>query len=164
MPYTTTQTKIYHLIRTLHPTVAVSPPFSNGVRAFVRVPYTIEQQFYCLMNTWNESLASCSAPQENQYTVDALFPPPEPARSESDHDEDDAAAAAAGHGMNRRDGGDSDYEGGGRSSSMYGGYGYREYNHEVSPGVRHGASSRAGGRGGGRVAEREGWYQRDEYY
>ncbi|CAM9766795.1 unnamed protein product, partial [Ectocarpus sp. 12 AP-2014] len=116
------------------------------------------QQFYCLMNTWNESLASCSAPQENQYTVDALFPPQEPARSDSDHDEDDGAAAAApaGHGTKRRDGGDSDYEGEG--------YDYGEYNYEFSPGIRHGASSRARGRGRGRGAEREGWYHRDEYY
>ncbi|CBN78420.1 conserved unknown protein [Ectocarpus siliculosus] len=120
------------------------------------------QQFYCLMNTWNESLASCSAPQENQYTVDALFPPPEPARSDSDHDEDaGGGGGGGGHGMNRRDGGDSDYEGGGRPSSMYD---YGEYNYEFSPGMRHGASSRAGGRGAGRGAEREGWYHGDEYY
>lgn len=26
------------------------------------------------MNTWDESLASCSAPQENQYNIDVLFP------------------------------------------------------------------------------------------
>lgn len=27
------------------------------------------------MNTWHESLASCSAPQENQYSIATLFPP-----------------------------------------------------------------------------------------
>ena len=30
------------------------------------------------MNTWHESLASCSAPQENQYNIATFFPPPPP--------------------------------------------------------------------------------------
>lgn len=48
---------------------------------------TFLQKFYCLMNTWHESLASCSAPQENNYTVANLFPPQDPPESATDYDD-----------------------------------------------------------------------------
>jgi len=71
-------------------------------------PEPNNQQFYCLMNTWHESLASCSAPQENQYTAEALFPSAEPDREAADQqkqqeqDEEHPAAAAATWGTSAR--------------------------------------------------------------
>lgn len=53
------------------------------------------------MNTWHESLASCSAPQENQYNVTAIFPPPEPAVEDEQDEEwarDDGAEGLRGVG------------------------------------------------------------------
>lgn len=51
------------------------PPFPFLMHAsFVPRLNPPNQQFYCVMNTWDESLASCSAPQENQYTTQMLLP------------------------------------------------------------------------------------------
>ena len=73
----------------------------------------LAQHFYCLMNTWHESLASCSAPQENHYTVANLFPPrdlPSPSATAAncdEHDDDDVGDEAfvwRGAGMDRSNG------------------------------------------------------------
>ncbi|CAM9688686.1 unnamed protein product, partial [Choristocarpus tenellus] len=34
-----------------------------------------DQPWYCFMNSWDESLASCGAPQEHGYSIEELFPP-----------------------------------------------------------------------------------------
>ncbi|CAM9112323.1 unnamed protein product, partial [Scytosiphon promiscuus] len=99
------------------------------------------QQFYCLMNTWQESLASCSAPQENQYDVEVLFPTPEPPPSETeqqDHrpeeEENQQQHDGMGDGDNngvRSRGGSEDGKGFGmHDSNEHDGYGY---DHQYPP-------------------------------
>lgn len=42
------------------------------------------------MNTWDEARSSCSAPQENQFDMDMLFPEsPTPSRASSEHGDND---------------------------------------------------------------------------
>lgn len=47
------------------------------------------------MNTWHESLASCSAPQENQYNIATFFPPSPPPPKQKPPAGSGAAAATA---------------------------------------------------------------------
>lgn len=73
------------------------------------------------MNTWHESLASCSAPQENQYTTESLFPSPE-AAPDSDSDQHPPHAQQQQH---PHDG--SEDGGGGRRDGGYPGYAREAY-------------------------------------
>lgn len=91
-----------------------------------------DQQFFCLMNTWDEAMSSCSAPQESQFDLETLFPSPSsPSRSRAasvdnsdhnsdhdpDNDRDNDRDNDQRHGIDqyhandqhqRRDGGDAD--------------------------------------------------------
>lgn len=100
------------------------------------------------MNTWHESLASCSAPQENQYTTETLFPSPEPPGSDEngdpDHDSDND---------NDNDDGNNSEGGGGREGD-FSAYDREEYYHEGGyndnrgDGYDHSRGPSVGGYGG----------------
>lgn len=94
------------------------------------------------MNTWHESLASCSAPQENQYTAEGLFPTPAAPDSDGEHQQNPNLHhphhEGSEEGRGRRDGGSQGYE---RDVYHDGGYHGNGNGYDLS---------RAGGARGGR--------------
>lgn len=108
------------------------------------------------MNTWHESLASCSAPQENSYTVTNLFPPQDPPESATDYDDAKDVERVDGEEacVGRKDPEENDDERRGAWSDDHGGSEYigrmsnaRQYHQPVLAGPHYGyENSRQGGR------------------